>query len=203
MGYKINNWFWQESWITFLLIDRLSTLTLLPLFFLMKVSHILPTEAVRGSQMWDQQTCPLLNMCQEKEGDFWRHLYSIFAPTTDINEKLKLNGTSLKETLRYRNQCRLHSRTLTSLFERHLKYSLVSPRNLYMFKKQQIIYDRNKPYLWFTTTQTVMISTLDLFDLEVKYNDECYPAVCHKYISELNTQNWNPEKTLEMLTGEE
>lgn len=167
----------------------------------MKVSHILPTEAVRKSQMWDQQTCPLLNMCQEKEGNFWRHLYSIFAPLTDINENLKLNGTSLKETLRYRNQCRLYSRTLTSLFERRLKYSLVSPGNLYMFKKQ-IIYDRNKPYLWSTTTQTVMISPLNLFDLEVKYSDECYPAVCHKCISELNTLNWNPEKTIEMLTSE-
>lgn len=165
-------------------------------FFKMKVSHILPTEAVNESQMWDQQTCPLLNMCQEKEGNFWRRLYSIFAPLTDISEKLKLKGTSLKVTLRYRNQCSLYSTTLTSLFERYLKYSLVSPRNLYMFKKQQIIYDRNKPYLWFTTTQTVMISTLNLFDLGVKYSDECYPAVCHKYISGLNSQNWNPEKTI-------
>lgn len=47
-----------------------------------------------------------------------------------------------------------------------------------------------------------MISTPNLFDLEVKNSDECYPAVCHKYISGLNTQNWNPEKTMEMLTAE-
>lgn len=101
-----------------------------------------------------------------ERGDFWWHLYLIFAPLTDINEKPRLKGTYLNGTLRCGNQFRLHSGTLKSLFERHLKYSLVSPRNLCMFKKwQMVIHVGNKPYLWFTTTQTVEISTLNLFDL--------------------------------------